>query len=66
MLSSYWHEGNCLEAARRRRRRGEDKGEEERKRKGKEKKKKGHSGRTISAGLNEKIRALLWKGEVNK
>lgn len=45
---------------------GEDKGEEERKRKGKEKKKKGHSGRTISAGLNEKIRALLWKGEVNK
>lgn len=36
------------------------------KEKGERKKKKGHSGRTISAGLNEKIRALLWKGEVNK
>lgn len=51
MLSSYWHEGNGLEAARRR---GEDEGEEER-----EKEKKGHSRRTISVGLNEKIRALL-------
>lgn len=39
---------------------GEEEGKEEREReKGK---KKGHSRRTISVGLNEKIRALLWKG----
>lgn len=42
---------------------GEEEGEEERER---ERKKKGHSRRTISVGLNEKIRALLWKGNVNK
>lgn len=52
MLSSYWHEGNGLEAARRRG--GEEEGEEE-----KRERKKGHSRRTISVGLNEKIRALL-------
>lgn len=42
---------------------GEEERERERERK---KKKKGHSRRTISVGLNEKIRALLWKGEGNK
>lgn len=54
MLSSYWHEGNGLEAVRRR---GEEEGEWEEREKGK----KGHSRRTISVGLNEKIKALLCK-----
>lgn len=63
MLSSYWHEGNGLEAAGRR---GEEEGEEEREREREKGKKKGHSRRTISVGLNEKIRALLWMGKENK
>lgn len=62
MLSSYWHEGNGLEAAGRRGR----KKERRRREKEKGKKKKGHCRRTISVGLNEKIRVLLWKGKVNK
>lgn len=43
---------------------GEEEGKElrERQREREKGKKKGHSRRTISVGLNEKIRALLWKG----